>query len=95
MQWSIRYAAESDYERRLRLYRQNYIFKGLKDSQEAKDFYRKQVIPFKPNQTIQPKDDNHFPDAVQCSNCGHLESKEFMSHDDGNWQCAYGMGCSE
>ena len=95
MTWSHRYAVETDYERRKRIYLQNYVYKGLKDTPEAKAHYRTEVAPYKPADPIPPRADSHLDDAVQCSSCGHIDSKEFMSENDGNYQCRDGIGCSK
>ena len=98
MSWSHRYA-ESEYDRRRAIYLRTYVYPGLKDTPEARDHYARHVAPYKPTATTDatpPTSTSTFSNAVSCSNCGHVDSKEFMKDDgDGNWRCAYGMGCSD
>lgn len=62
MNWSERYANSEYYNARTE-YLNRFVYKGLKDTQEAKDFYKNNVIPKKPpsgppstppNKTTQP-----------------------------------------
>jgi hypothetical protein len=51
MNWAERYASKYDDGRRE--YMNRFVYKGLKDTQAAKDFYRDHVAPHKPKPPVQ------------------------------------------
>lgn len=54
-------------------------------AQQHDEFYKSSLIP-----------SNSLPDdTMECTNCGRLERKEFMSSNNNeDWQCAPGEGCN-